>query len=48
MSQDYPSFSCSELTTHFNPSGCIIVIYLDEWGLGICLKNDAAAGTSIS
>jgi hypothetical protein len=47
MSQAYASFSCSKLTTHCTPYGCIIVIYFDEWGWGICLKNDAT-GSSIS
>jgi hypothetical protein len=28
MSQTYPSFSCSKLTTHCTPGGCIIVIFL--------------------
>jgi hypothetical protein len=46
MSQAFPSFSCSKLTTHCTPGGCITVISFDEWGLGICLKNDAAAGTT--
>jgi hypothetical protein len=32
MSQAYPSFGCSKLTTHFTPGGCIIVIFFDEWG----------------
>jgi hypothetical protein len=27
----YPSFSCSTLTTHCTPGGCIIVICFDEW-----------------
>jgi hypothetical protein len=48
MSQAYPSFGCIKVTTHCNPGGCIIVICFDEWGWGIYLKNDAAAGTSIS
>jgi multisubunit Na+/H+ antiporter MnhG subunit len=28
MSQEYPSFSCSKLTTHCSLGGCIIVICL--------------------
>jgi hypothetical protein len=48
MSQEYPSFSCSKLTTHCTPGGYIIVICFDECGQDVCLKNDAAAGTSIS
>jgi hypothetical protein len=48
MSQAYHSFSCSTLTTHCTPGSCIIVICFDEWGWGICLKNDAAVGTSTS
>jgi hypothetical protein len=28
ISQEYPSFSCSKLTTHCTPGGCITVIYL--------------------
>jgi hypothetical protein len=47
-SQVYPSFSCSKFTTHCTPGGCIFVICFDEWGRGICLKNDTAAGISIS
>jgi hypothetical protein len=49
MSQADPSFSCSKFTTHYTLGGCITLIKFDEWGQGICLKNDAAAaGTSIS
>jgi hypothetical protein len=48
MSQAYTSFSCGKRTTHYTPGGCITVICFDEWGWGICLKNDAAAGISIS
>jgi hypothetical protein len=47
-SQAYPSLSCSKLITHWTLRGCIIVICFDECGWGIHLKNDAAAGTSIS
>jgi hypothetical protein len=32
ISQAYPSFSCSKLTTHCTPGGCIITIFFDEWG----------------
>jgi hypothetical protein len=48
MSQAYPSFSCSKSTTPCTLGGSIIVISFDELGLGICLKNDTAADTSIS
>jgi hypothetical protein len=30
MSQTYPSFSCSKLTSHCTPGVCITVICFDE------------------
>jgi hypothetical protein len=42
MSQAYPSVNCCKFTTHCSLAGCITVISFDEWGLGTCLKNDAA------
>jgi hypothetical protein len=47
-SQEYPSFGFSKFTINRTPGNCIIVISFDEWGWDICLKNDAATGTSIS
>jgi hypothetical protein len=48
MSQAYPSFSCSKFTTHFTPGRFTPVISFDEWVGGICFKNAAAVGASIS
>jgi hypothetical protein len=48
MSHANPSLTCSKLTTHCTPGGSIDVNYFDEYGRGKCLRNDIAAGNSIS